>query len=338
MLKTVLHQKYTGNIAVDSSGFFNHGQPIMTTASFPGFSFNQAGSRINVRPAASLNDLECIRAGVVFTLQPRGTTHRFNLMEGYLSFSLFVTPDHALSGTINDQSGNWTGATSAPKIVTSNVQHTALLESDGVSMVRISLDGKIVGENYAVPGEVRSVGNLGLAIGHWPDPPDVYTFEGVIYEVLLQKYDPQKDLTSALDPCCFDQKAILCWWKGLAKRGITPAMLAKASLTLKDALRQVVIAERGGTKTGTTAQQNMALAFSAALKKGDYAELEFILEQAQSSIGSQIGATQVAQLKAAVDKAYASFGLEWADWSKLMQLLCLDIYNTKSREGNCNGC
>ena len=49
MLRTIIEQTYTGNLAVDTSGFFNQGLPIQVTPSLLGFAFDQPGSRINIK-------------------------------------------------------------------------------------------------------------------------------------------------------------------------------------------------------------------------------------------------------------------------------------------------
>ena len=57
MLRTIIEQTYTGNLAVDTSGFFNQGLPIQVTPSLLGFAFDQPGGRINIKPSPSLSVL-----------------------------------------------------------------------------------------------------------------------------------------------------------------------------------------------------------------------------------------------------------------------------------------
>jgi hypothetical protein len=324
MLRTVIQQSYTGNLAVDTSGMFNNGIPVKVTAEQPGFAFKQPGSRINVRPSQSLRDLECIRAAVGFSLQPKGGQHRYNLIEGFESFALFVNPDLSLSGTIFDANSNWTGATSPAAVVTAGDTHVAGIECDGINMVRVLLDGKVVAENYDVTGAVREVGYMGLAIGHWPNPPNQYTFEGTIFEVLLQKYDPTAELTQSIDPCCFDRAALMRWYAQVAKKGVSVATLAQAAEALRTATKNAVITTRGGGKAATEAQQALGAALASALRRGDFAAMEFVMKQSQIFAEGRLDQATLATLGQEVQGAIADFGLEWSDWCEFLRLVCLD--------------
>jgi len=87
-----------------------------------------------------------------------------------------------------------------------NRWHEAWLLHDGISILELQLDGRTVASSFAVPGPVRSVGPLGVAIGNWPDA-DAYTFAGYLAEVRVYRYDLRRDVESLLDPCCFDGAA-----------------------------------------------------------------------------------------------------------------------------------
>jgi hypothetical protein len=327
----VVHQTYVGNLAIDSSGFFNHGLPLNVTAQRPGFSFNQADSRINIPLSRSLNSLDCIRAAVRFQLQPNGPSHRYNLSEGFESFALFINPDLSLSGTIYDAQSNWTGATSAPNLISANTNHVAGIECDGINMVRVLLDGNVVAENYQVSGAVLGVGNLGLTIGHWPNPENEYAFEGVIFEFLLQKYDPAKDLTRGLDACCFDRQALSGWYKRVAAKGASRDKMNEAAEALKKAALQAVILQRGGTKAGTTAQQTVSSAFSFAVARRDLSAMEAILRQAHKH-GPKIPKAEIEHLSHDLQTALDAFGLDWGDWCQFLAIVCLDL--CKLEKGN----
>jgi hypothetical protein len=297
----------------------------------PGFAFGQPGSRINIAPSPSLSDLESIQASVAFTLAPSGAAHRYNLVEGYLSFALFVNPDLSIAGTILDAQGNWTGASSAPGIVTPGKTHQATLQCDGISMVRLALDGNIVATNYSVAGAVRSVGALGLTIGHWPDPPDVYTFQGTIFELLLQAYDPQNDRIRGIDPCCFDRKAIAQWFARMAKKGITADHLSQAMDGLAATAKAAAIAMRNGQEAPTLTQQGLAGAVSYALSRRDFTALEVALNQWQQFANTQLTDAQRAQFTADLVAGITAFGLSWNDWCEFARLFCLDLCNPGSK-------
>jgi len=324
MLRTVLHQTYSSNVAVDTSGFFNQGVPILVTPLYPGFSFAEAGSRINIPPSSSLSDLGLIQASVAFALSPHGAAHRYNLIEGYLSFALFVGPDLSISGTILDANGDWTGATSAAGAVTAGANHRATLQSDGISMVRVFLDGSEVASNYSVPGAVRGVGALGIAVGHWPDPPDVYTFEGRIFEVLLQAYDPQNDTIRGVDPCCYDRKAISRWFAAMARKGVSANHLVQAAQNLAQEAKSAAIAMRGGNAGATVSQQDLAGAVSSALSRRDFTAFEAALDQWRQLAGQRLSQADQAQFANNLKTAIDAFGLSWSDWRAFLRLFCLD--------------
>jgi hypothetical protein len=104
MNKLVLHHTYADGLAFDASLNRNHGLPIAVTAGAGPFAnsfhFTSGDSRISVEPSPSLENLFAIRAVVRCYLTPTDTSHRFNLMEGHLSFALFVNPDGSLQATI----------------------------------------------------------------------------------------------------------------------------------------------------------------------------------------------------------------------------------------------
>ena len=337
MLSAVVNQSYTGSVAVDTSGMFNHGIPIQVTPTLPGFTFNHPGSRINIPPSASLNDLGCIEAMVTFSLSNINPTHRYNLAEGYLSFALYVNSDLSISGTILDANGNWSGAQSAPNTISISATQVAVLQSDGINMVRVYLDGQLVAENYNTAGPVRSIGSLGIAIGHWPDPPNQYTFSGTIFQFVLKKYDPNKDLTHSLNPCCFNRKALARWYREIEEKGITQQQISNSAQALKSATQNIAIALRGSDKSKTEAQQKLVSAYNAALRHQDCNALKIVTKEFHH-IFSQLDSATQAKLKADLEKALTSFGLTTKDWLKFMNLLCLDFCNSNKEEEHHHGC
>ena len=324
MLRTVVSQSYTTAFAVDTSGYFNDGMPVNVTPASPGFAFPKTNGRINISPAPSLSELECIRAAVRFTLVPLGVPHRYNLLEGFESFALFINPDLSVSGTILDASSQWTGATSTPNIVSPGQQHSAVLDCDGINMVRLWLDGVVVAETYTVAGAVRGIGAYGLTVGHWPDPPDKYSFEGTIFDVLLQKYDPTADLTSVLDPCCFDRDALVAWLrKKEATGGLTAGNLVSAGQQLRDVARAAAHALRKGDKARTEQQQSLAAALTLAARRRDLAWVANVLRQWQQATSGVLDTAEQRRLEKQMQTALEAFGFEWADWLELAQLFCL---------------
>jgi hypothetical protein len=225
--KLVLHHTYAQGVAFDLSNSRNHGTPIKVTpgtGSFsPSFEFDDPGSRIDVAPSPTLTDPRQIRAVVRFRMGfGPGQQRRLNLMEGYLSFALYVEADRALTGTIVDAAGQWRGASSrAGLLKTPGRWHVAELIHDGISRLTLVLDGAQVAQADGVRGPVRSVGNLGIAIGHWPDPPGTYTFHGHIGETQLYVYDPAEEARQLADRCCLDWNALAEERDRLVKEGWT---------------------------------------------------------------------------------------------------------------------
>jgi hypothetical protein len=206
MNQLVLHHHYTFGSTFDVSTFGNHGRPNLVTPGTGAFAsalhFIQQDSRINVKPSQSLSNLVAISAMVRFYLEGLPAI-RLNLIEGFVSFALFIEPTGAITGTIVDQDGDWSGTSSQEQLVTPGVWHEAWIIHDGVSQIQLLLDGTLVAQALNIYGPVKSVGQLGISIGNWPDAA-AYPFVGYIDEVKLYRYDPKKDFQSLLNPCCFD--------------------------------------------------------------------------------------------------------------------------------------
>lgn len=335
MWRTIISQTYLRNVAVDTSGYSNNGIPVQVTPEYPGFLFNQPGSRITIPPAAILQNLGAIQAAVRFKLQPSGVPRRFNLAEAFESFALFVNDDYSIQGTILDATSTWNGPTSAAAVVSTGTTHTAVLFCDGVNSVQVYLDGALVAENYSIPGNVRTVGSLGIAVGHWPNPPDYYTFEGTIYEFVLLKYDPQQDLLNLLDACCVDWRKFLAFVRQLEQRGISAQQLVAAGAKLIRANNATEVALRGGTKAGTLQQRALNRAATAALRRRDFDALERVMKRALATFAALDMNTQ-AHLGALFADAFASYRLVSSDWLTLMKLLCLTLEDLAGK-GCCRG-
>lgn len=335
MWRTIVSQTYVNNVAVDTSAYSNNGIPIQVTPGYPGFLFDQPGSRISIPPSATLQNLGAIQAAVQFTLQPSGTLHRYNLAEGFESFALFVNPDYSVQGTILDATSTWSGPISAPGVVSPGATHTAILVCDGVNAIQIFLDGALVAEDYAVPGSVRSVGSLGIAVGHWPNPPATYTFQGSIYQFILLKYDPLQDILNLLDACCVEWRELLLFLRALAARGVSPAQLAGAGAQLAQAGNVTQATMRGGTKAGTFEQIAFTRAMLAAIKRRNVDALQGVVASALPAVEALDPATQ-AHLSDLISNAFASYGLRGSDWITLMKLLCLTLQDLAGK-GCCHG-
>ena len=324
MFRTVLHQTYTRNIAVDTSGYSNNGVPILVQPMGPGFGFNGPECRIQVRPSASLSNLGAITAEVRFMLAPQAPPQRYNLIEGFESFALYINPDLSISGTILDASDNWTGATSAPGIVAAGAQHTAAVQCDGLNLVRVVLDGKVVGTNYAALGAVRSVGALGLTIGHWPNAGGQYAFDGTIFEALLQKYDPLSPLQN-MCACCFDRAELTQWIKAFEARLGSKAAAQAAVAHLQAALQKALLALRGGSAPRTQTLNTYSSGIQLALKRHDLNTLENVLIQVATYSSTILNASVLKTLADDIDLAFTRLDITEADRLDLMKMLCFTL-------------
>jgi hypothetical protein len=209
MAELRLHHTYARGAAVDVSDNGNHGEVIDAYPASNGsaLTFDSPASRVQVAPSESLGRFRSIRVRVRFRLDPDAAPEqRYNLMEGYLSFALYVTPEFALRGTIYDAEENWRGVTSDDRLVTPGRWHTAeLTYVDSAARVDLRLDGKLVGSKQGVAGPVRPVGELGLSIGIWPDS-DRYALDGQLDEAKLWATWPEFE--EFVDPCCADLGAL----------------------------------------------------------------------------------------------------------------------------------
>ena len=273
MNRLVMHHLYA-HTAFDLSNNRNHGIPMDVSVAagpnVPSFEFGSSGSEVKVEPSPTLTDLGSVRAVITFNLNPGGPlSRRYNLMEGHLSFALFVNPDGSLQGTILDANANWTGATSAPNLVRQGRWYTAELQHDGINQLQLTLDGGVVGSAFDVRGPVRTVGPHGVAIGHWPESPGVYTFAGWLREAWLYKYDPYKDANGLLDPCCTDRQGLAETVDKLRAGGHTADSVAAKARELLSFGYDLVAAVRGGDEAVTKQQEALSQQAWATFLRGD---------------------------------------------------------------------
>jgi hypothetical protein len=292
--KLVLHHTYAHGLTFDVSNHLNHGQPVDVTPGTGGmegsFAYSLPSSRITVRNSHSLADLGAIRVETRFFLDPPGNLRRYNLMEGFVAFAFVITPDRALAGTIVDADGAWRGATSPAGVVQPGRWHQATMTHDGVAKLQIHLDGVLVASELDIGGPVRSVGDLGITIGSWPDAP-AYTFDGHIGEVKLFKYDPREEVSSILDPCCIDTKLLRELVDRLSDDGHDGSSVGAHARDLLQFSARAVAAMRAGDPGETEQQErNSTEAMNAFLRRdaaGVRAAFTRMIEQAQRTLSQE---------------------------------------------------
>jgi len=326
MNKLILHQLYAHS-AFDLSNNRNHGIPMNVVSALspdaPSFLFNNPNSEVKINPSLSLTNLWAIRSIITFKLETNPPfNHRFNLMEGHLSFSLFIGSDGSLNGTILDKNGNWTGANSVANLVKSQVWHRAELQYDGINQVKVLLDGVLVASAYNVLGPIKPVGPHGLAIGHWPEAPGVYTFQGAIREIWLYKYDPQSDANSLLDPCCMDKKVISEIINELKTKKVSSQDLkAKGSEILQFAI-DLMAEVRGNDAATTHNQENLSKLARAAFEKGDQATYNQVSAQLAQLTQSRLTASQLKDINQKEQDLVKSLPLPIDELKKLIPAYC----------------
>ncbi len=173
----------------------------------------------------------------MFRVDPAAPAHRLNLVEGYLSFAIYINPDRSVSFTIVDRDRKWNGCSSSPGLVSTGVWHTLVAAHDGISEARIGLDAEVVASHKDVLGPVPSVGDLGIAIGRWPDEPR-YQFQGYLSEVALSKFDPVPEINLVLGAPCIDAEALAALLQRISNR-VGEERLATWAHELQGVLHQV---------------------------------------------------------------------------------------------------
>ena len=328
MNRLVMHHLYARS-AFDLSNNRNHGAPMDVTVGGggdePSFGFAMGDSQVRVEPSPTLSDLGAVRAVVTFKLDTGGPlTRRYNLMEGHLSFALFVNPDGSLQGTILDSTGTWSGAKSPPGAVVSGQWYNAELQHDGINQARVILDGALVAEAFDVPGPVRTVGPHGVAIGHWPEASGVYTFAGAIRETWLYKYDPHKDANGLLNPCCTDRKGLAEAVEKLREQGETADSLAAKGREVLAFGYELVAAVRGSDAATTKQQEALSQQAWAAYMLGDQAAYSTALGQLAALAQHRLTHAQQQALHDRQDQLMASLPLPRDDLLALVKTVCWD--------------
>jgi hypothetical protein len=280
---------------------------------------------VRVASSPTLENIGAVRAVVTFNLDPPGPiTRRYNLMEGHLSFALFVGPNGSVTGTILDRDGNWLGATSAVGLVQPGRWYTGEIQHDGINQALIFLDGAPIGANYSVRGPVRSLGPHGLAIGHWPEAPATYTFAGHLREAWLYAYDPFKDANGLLDPCCMDREALDQAAARLRAQGATADQVEQKARDILAFGYDLVAAVRGDDEGATKQQEALAQAAWAAFTQKDQAGYTLALAQLAMLTQSRLGLADMAALRDRQADLLKSLPLPWDELTKLVSALCWD--------------
>jgi hypothetical protein len=322
----VLHHHYTYGSTFDVSTFGNHGQPHLVAAGSGMFSsalhFAEGDSRVVVAPSASLSNPFSIAAMARFYLDSPPVS-RLNIIEGYVSFALYIDPDGALTGTIVDADGDWRGASSAAGVVGPPGWHEVWLVHDGVSQIELRLDGATVAAAIDVVGPVRSIGDLGISIGNWPDA-GAYAFTGFIDEVKFYRYDSMADFQSLLNPCCFDGRAFDEILREL-KQGRSSSGAGDKTWNLLAMLAKLAAISRTSDATRTRKAVQISQGLFRAIRRRDIASVTALQSELGKVADGASGAQTVIALQQQLATVMGDLGVSEELLLRLADAMCLAV-------------
>lgn len=291
--RLVLRHTYDRGMAFDVSEHGNHGVRTGVTpgsGAFTGsFEFTGAGERIDVTPSPTLSQMRELRVKTRFWKRSETPSRRNNLVEAHQSFALYLPHDGALQATILDATGAWTGPASDAGLLTPDQWHEAEFHHDGISRGRLYLDGVLVAEHYDSPGPIRPIGPYGLAIGHWPDPDDRYTFDGYVDDVAIWRDDPADDVVDAIDECCLDRAGIDGLMAAVRGGGADAASLGALVQDILGLGTEIATAARGGTQARTEELSGLSRAAWNAFGARDVDGFQQAFGDVQSFLRTNIG-------------------------------------------------
>ena len=178
---------YQDSMVIDKTHFKNNARISGPVERHSGFvRFLGPDSQLEI-PADtdSLNRFFALR--IQAFVRPHPIAHRYNIVEGWMSFALFIESDGRLMGTIFD--GNkWKGPDSKGRTVPANQWSRICMEYDGVGIVSLKLNGKVVGSIFDAPYKIFPPRQV-IAIGHWPKGDGRYTFSGDLGHIRIERRD-----------------------------------------------------------------------------------------------------------------------------------------------------
>jgi hypothetical protein len=240
--------------------------------------FDDPSSAVIVRRSNSLRRFDSVRVQArVFTDPPAGPGQRLNVVEGQLSFAFFVNPDASLQCTFVDRNGQWIGVTSAPGVVTPSTWHQIEFRYDGISTMEQFVDGAMTGSRYDLRGAARGVGPNGIYIGHWPEPPNQYTFHGYVTDVSIWRREDRENLDNVFDPCCLDEGT---WFERLRKfreQGLDRGYVQKLQAEWQELEEEFRLRMRRDSEAGLLAERAITGRLSDAIRQRDYASLSQLM-------------------------------------------------------------
>jgi hypothetical protein len=188
--------KYKQDFAIDVSGFNNDARisgKIINDADFVTFQSPKDQLIIQIKDD-SLQRFIGFRIEASIKPQAKmgvGTSvllpHRYNIVEGWMSFAFFIEQNGQLVGGIyNGQ--DWIAVTSGNSLVPLDQWSDVSFEYDGICIGKLQINGKRVGININMPMGMRQP-YQNITIGHWPSGDDRYTFIGDVGKIIIYRRD-----------------------------------------------------------------------------------------------------------------------------------------------------
>lgn len=325
MNKLLLHHRYIDLPPVDQSGYGNDG---VAQDIFPGAgalshtaSFDGVGSWIHIPRSISMDHMVQIRVQVTFRLDANAPAGRMNLVEGFLSFAVWVVGDGSVHFSIVDRDGDWTVCSSAPGLVGRGRWHTLVAAHDGVSEARIALDAAVVARSTRVVGRVRSIGREGIALGRWPDSAR-YQFRGLISEVAVYKFDHMPELQLIFGAGCVKHEAASGALGRIAEE-VGPEALAEWATLFNDFVRDACEALQVGADD--TDEMRLANArVMAGLAERDFETFGSAVSELRRRARRHVGEQEQRALLTRLAEIRRALPVDDDQLTQLGKLLCLD--------------
>ncbi len=181
--------KYHDGLVLDSTSHQNNAKISGPVSKHRGYiSFRGADAQLEI-PAIdeSLTSFGALR--IQAFVRPQPISHRYNIIEGWMSFALFIESDGSLTGTVYD-GHRWVGPNSGQIKVPINKWSRVCLEYDGVSILSLKLNGRIVGSRLDISSKILPPRQV-ITLGHWPRGDGRYTLKGDLGHIRIEKRDQQ---------------------------------------------------------------------------------------------------------------------------------------------------
>ncbi|HEX6870828.1 MAG TPA: LamG-like jellyroll fold domain-containing protein [Micromonosporaceae bacterium] len=130
-------------------------------------------------------------------VRPTDVGRRQNLVEGWMSFALYLQPDGQPVATIYDGQ-NWVAVSGGPGDVPFQDWSQVSFTYDGIGQALLAVDERPVGASSQMPLGMRQP-RQNITIGHWPSGDDRYTLCGDLAGVLLRRRDYEDLFRDAVD-------------------------------------------------------------------------------------------------------------------------------------------